>query len=189
MLNEYDESLYKGLNEQLQKSIDHFGSELNSVRAGRANPRILDKIMVDYYGTMTPLNQMANISAPDPRTIAISLWDISMLKEVLKAIQTSDLGLNPSDDGKVIRLFVPAPTEERRLELVKMVRKFAEDTRVTMRNGRRECLDEFKKLKNEKKITEDELKQAETEVQKILNKFTDQVDKMLAQKEKEITEV
>ena len=125
MLNEYDESLYKGLNEQLQKSIDHFGSELNSVRAGRANPRILDKIMVDYYGTMTPLNQMANISAPDPRTIAISLWDISMLKEVLKAIQTSDLGLNPSDDGKVIRLFVPAPTEERRLELVIMVRKFA----------------------------------------------------------------
>ncbi len=189
MLNEYDKSLYDGLTEQLQKNLDHFASELNSVRAGRANPRLLDKIMVDYYGTMTPLNQMANISAPDPRTIAISLWDISALKDVLKAIQSSDLGLNPSDDGKVIRLFVPAPTEERRLELVKMVKKFAEDTRVTMRNGRRDCLDEFKKLKNEKKITEDELKTAETEVQKILNNFTDKVEKMLEQKEKEITEV
>ncbi len=189
MLNEYDKSLYDGLSEQLQKNLDHFASELNSVRAGRANPRLLDKIMVDYYGTMTPLNQMANISAPDPRTIAISLWDISALKDVLKAIQASDLGLNPSDDGKVIRLFVPAPTEERRLELVKMVKKFAEDTRVTMRNGRRDCLDEFKKLKNEKKITEDEMKTAEAEVQKILNNFTDKVEKMLEQKEKEITEV
>ena len=189
MLNEYDKSLYDGLSEQLQKNLDHFASELNSVRAGRANPRLLDKIMVDYYGTMTPLNQMANISAPDPRTIAISLWDISALKDVLKAIQASDLGLNPSDDGKVIRLFVPAPTEERRLELVKMVKKFAEDTRVTMRNGRRDCLDEFKKLKNEKKITEDEMKAAEAEVQKILNNFTDKVEKMLEQKEKEITEV
>ncbi|MBQ7977909.1 MAG: ribosome recycling factor [Clostridia bacterium] len=189
MLNEYDQSLYDGLTEQLQKSLDHFNSELGSVRAGRANPRLLDKIMVDYYGTMTPLNQMANISAPDPRTIAVSLWDISQLKEVLKAIQASDLGLNPSDDGKVIRLFVPAPTEERRLELVKMVRKFAEDTRVTMRNGRRDCLDEFKKLKNDKKITEDEMKTAENEVQKILNSFTDKVEKLLEQKEKEITEV
>ncbi len=189
MLSEYADSLYNGLTEQLQKSLDHFVSELGAVRAGRANPRLLDKIMVDYYGTMTPLNQMANISAPDPRTIAVSLWDISMLKEVLKAIQTSDLGLNPSDDGKVIRLFVPAPTEERRVELVKMVKKFAEDCRVSMRNCRRDCLDEFKKLKNDKKITEDELKLAENEVQKILNKFTDKVDQTLAIKEKEITEV
>ena len=189
MLSEYADSLYNGLTEQLQKSLDHLNSEFGAVRAGRANPRLLDKIMVDYYGTMTPLNQMANISAPDPRTIAVSLWDISMLKEVLKAIQTSDLGLNPSDDGKVIRLFVPAPTEERRIELVKMVRKFAEDTRVSMRNCRRECLDEFKKLKNDKKITEDELKLAENEVQKILNKFTDKVEQYLTTKEKEITEV
>ncbi|MBR4270983.1 MAG: ribosome recycling factor [Clostridia bacterium] len=189
MLNEYDKSLYDGLNAQLQKSLDHLNSELGTVRAGRANPRLLDKIMVNYYGTMTPLKQMANISAPDPRTIAISLWDISQLKEVLKAIQASDLGLNPSDDGKVIRLFVPAPTEERRIELVKMVKKFCEDTKVTMRNARRECLDVFKKLKNDKKITEDELKQAENEVQKILNNFTDKADQMLAQKEKEITEV
>jgi ribosome recycling factor len=189
MLNEYDKSLYDGLNLQLQKSLDHFSSELGSVRAGRANPRLLDKIMVNYYGTMTPLKQMANISAPDPRTITVSLWDISMLKEVLKAIQASDLGLNPSDDGKVIRLFVPAPTEERRVELVKMVRKFSEDAKVTMRNGRRECLDAFKKLKADKKITEDEMKIAENEVQKILNNFTDKVDQMLAQKEKEITEV
>jgi len=189
MLNEYDKSLYDGLEMQLQKSLDHFSSELGSVRAGRANPRLLDKIMVNYYGSMTPLKQMANISAPDPRTITVSLWDISMLKEVLKAIQSSDLGLNPSDDGKVIRLFVPAPTEERRVELVKMVRKFSEDAKVTMRNGRRDCLDAFKKLKADKKITEDEMKIAETEVQKILNNFTDKVDQMLSQKEKEITEV
>ncbi len=189
MLSEYDSSLYDGLSTSLQKNLDHFNSELNSVRAGRANPRLLDKIMVDYYGTMTPLNQMANISAPDPRTIAVSLWDISMLKETLKAIQASDLGLNPSDDGKVIRLFVPAPTEERRLELVKMIKKFAEDTRVNMRNGRRDCLDEFKKLKKDSKITEDELKTAENEVQKILNKFIDKVEEALKAKEKEITEV
>lgn len=189
MLSEYDSDLYDNLTVSLQKNFDHFNSELNSIRAGRANPRLLDKIMVDYYGTMTPLNQMANISAPDPRTIAVSLWDISALKDVLKAIQASDLGLNPSDDGKVIRLFVPAPTEERRLELVKMVRKFAEDTRVNMRNGRRDCLDEFKKLKKDSKITEDELKTAEVEVQKILNKFVDKIDEAVKTKEKEITEV
>ncbi len=189
MLNEYDTALYDGMTKSLEKSLAHFDSELNAVRAGRANPRLLDKIMVDYYGTMTPINQMANISAPDPRTIAISLWDISMLKETLKAIQASDLGLNPSDDGKIIRLFVPAPTEERRLELVKMIKKFAEDTRVNMRNCRRDCLDEFKKLKNAKSITEDEMKKAEEEVQKILNKYIDKVEVALKNKEKEITEI
>ena len=189
MFNNKDVELYADLKAKLQKQIDHFGSELLSVRAGRANPRLLDKIMVDYYGTMTPLPQMANISAPDPRTIMVSLWDISMLKEVLKAIQASDLGLNPSDDGKVIRLFVPSPTEERRKELVKMVKKFAEDTKISMRNTRRDCLDEFRKLKKNSEITEDDLAIAEKEVQKILNGYTDQVEKLLNDKEKEIMEV
>ena len=188
-MNDEDKNLYQNLRSHLDGNYDHFISELNSVRAGRANPRILDKVMVDYYGTLTPLTRMANISAPDPRTILISLWDISMLREVLKAIQTSDLGFNPSDDGKVIRLYVPAPTQERRVELVKMVRKFAEDCRVNMRNGRREVLDQFKQLKKESKITEDDLALAEKEVQKILNSYTDKVDKTLAQKEKEIMEV
>ncbi|MBR1925346.1 MAG: ribosome recycling factor [Clostridia bacterium] len=188
-MNDEDKNLYQNLRNHLDGNYDHYVSELNSVRAGRANPRILDKVMVDYYGTLTPLPRMANISAPDPRTILISLWDISMLREVLKAIHTSDLGFNPSDDGKVIRLYVPAPTQERRLELVKMVRKFAEDCRVNMRNGRREVLDQFKQLKKESKITEDDLALAEKEVQKILNSYTDNVDKTLAQKEKEIMEV
>ncbi len=187
--NQEDKTLYENLKKHLDGNYDHFLSELGSVRAGRANPRLLDKIMIDYYGTLTPLNKMANISAPDPRTILISLWDISMLREVLKAIQTSDLGFNPSDDGKVIRLYVPAPTEERRLELVKMVRKFAEDTRINMRNGRREALDQFKDLKKKSIITEDDLAVAEKEVQKILNSYTDKVDQTLAQKEKEIMEV
>ena len=189
MFNNKDVELYADLKAKLQKQIDHFASELLSIRAGRANPRLLDKVMVDYYGTMTPLPQMANISAPDPRTIMVSLWDISMLKEVLKAIQASDLGLNPSDDGKVIRLYVPSPTEERRKELVKMVKKFAEDSRINMRNERRDTLDEFKKLKKKSEITEDDLALAEKEVQKILNNYTDQVDKMLTDKEKEIMEI
>ena len=189
MFNNKDVELYADLKTKLQKQIDHFASELLSIRAGRANPRLLDKVMVDYYGTMTPLPQMANISAPDPRTIMVSLWDISMLKEVLKAIQASDLGLNPSDDGKVIRLYVPSPTEERRKELVKMVKKFAEDSRINMRNERRDTLDEFKKLKKNSEITEDDLALAEKEVQKILNNYTDQVDKMLTDKEKEIMEI
>lgn len=189
MFNNKDVELYADLKAKLQKQIDHFTSELLSVRAGRANPRLMDKVMVDYYGTMTPLPQMANISAPDPRTIMVSLWDISMLKEVLKAIQASDLGLNPSDDGKVIRLFVPSPTEERRKELVKMVKKFAEDSKINMRNIRRDCLDEFRKLKKNSEITEDDMVLAEKEVQKILNSYTDQVDKLLNEKEKEIMEV
>ena len=144
---------------------------------------------MDYYGSMTPLNQMANISASDARTLTISLWDISALKDVLKAIQASGLGLNPSDDGKVIRLAVPAPTEERRVELVKMVKKIAEDTRVQMRNGRRDVLDQFKNFKKIGEITEGDLANAEKEVQKILDNAINQVNKALENKEKDIMEV
>ncbi len=188
-VNQEDKKLYDNFKKHLDSNFDHLLSEMATIRAGRANPRLLDKVMVDYYGSMTPLSQMANISAPDPRTLAINLWDSSMLRDVLKAIQISDLGFNASDDGKIIRLHVPSPTEERRVELVKMVRKFAEDCRINMRNGRRECLDEFKALKKKSVITEDDLGVAEKEVQKILNNYIDKVGQSLAQKEKEIMEV
>ena len=189
MFNNQDLQLYGDLKAKLQKAMDHYDSELNAIRAGRANPKLLDKVVVEYYGNMTPLNQMANIAATDPRTITISLWDITALKDVLKAIQASGLGLNPSDDGKVIRLHVPAPTEERRVELVKMVKKIAEDTRVNMRNARRDILDQFKTLKKNSEITESDLAQAEKEVQKILDNAIAQVNKALDNKEKDIMEV
>ena len=187
-LNE-DKVIYDKFKEKLEKATAHLGSEFSSIRAGRANPKLLDKIMVDYYGSMTPLAQIANIAAPDPRTITVSVWDISQVREVVKAIQTSDLGLSPSDDGKVIRLSVPIPTEERRVELVKMTKKLAEDTRINMRNERRDAIDAFKALKKDSKITEDDLETAEKEVQKILNKYSENVDAMVATKEKEILEV
>ena len=189
MFNNQDLQLYGDLKAKLQKAMDHYDSELNAIRAGRANSKLLDKVVVEYYGNMTPLNQMANIAATDPRTITISLWDITALKDVLKAIQASGLGLNPSDDGKVIRLHVPAPTEERRVELVKMVKKIAEDTRVNMRNARRDILDQFKTLKKNSEITESDLAQAEKEVQKILDNAIAQVNKALENKEKDIMEV
>ena len=189
MINDQDVKIYDDLKARLNRAMDHFESELNAVRAGRANPKLLDKVVVDYYGSMTPLNQMANISATDARTLTISLWDISALKEVLKAIQASGLGLNPSDDGKVIRLVVPAPTEERRVELVKMVRKVAEDTRVQMRNARRDALDQFKLLKKNGELTEGEMANAEKEVQKILDNAISNVNKALENKEKDIMEV
>ena len=187
--NEEDVKLYGDLKGKLNRAMEHFESELNAVRAGRANPKLLDKVVVDYYGSMTPLNQMANISATDARTLTISLWDISALKDVLKAIQASGLGLNPSDDGKVIRLAVPAPTEERRVELVKMVKKIAEDTRVQMRNARRDILDQFKTMKKNSEITEGDLAAAEKEVQKTLDNAIEQVNKALENKEKDIMEV
>ncbi|MCL2540737.1 MAG: ribosome recycling factor [Firmicutes bacterium] len=187
-LNE-DKVIYEKFREKLEKFLNHLGSEFNSIRAGRANPKLLDKVMVDYYGTMTPINQMGNISAPDPRTIAVAVWDISQVREVVKAIQASDLGLTPSDDGKVIRLSVPQPTEERRVEFVKMTKKLAEDCRINMRNERRVAIDEFKSLKKDGKITEDDLETSEKEVQKILNTYSDKVDVMVAGKEKEILEV
>jgi len=187
-LNE-DKGIYEKFREKLDKIINHLSEEFASIRAGRANPKLLDKVMVDYYGTMTPVNQIANISAPDPRTITVAVWDISQIKEVIKAIHTSDLGLTPSDDGKIIRLSVPMPTEERRVELAKMTKKLAEDARVNMRNERRDSIDAFKQLKKDNAITEDDLELAEREVQKILNTYSEKVDAMVSGKEKEILEV
>ena len=163
-INGYEENILV-CEENMEKKIDWLKSELLTIRAGRANPHMLDKILVNYYGTMTPINQMANIAVPEARMITITPWDMSQVKEVTKAIQNSDLGINPSDDGRVIRLVFPMPTEERRRELVKTAKKIAEDARVGIRNERRDTLDIFKKMEKNKEITEDEYDSIEKEVQ------------------------
>ena len=160
-----------------------------SLRAGRANPQILDRIVVDYYGTATPLKQMGNINSPEPRLLTISLWDPKAIPLVEKAIQKSDLGMNPSNDGKVIRLVVPELNEERRKELTKVVRKGAEEAKVAMHNTRRDAMEQIKKLKKDSKITEDDQRKAEDELQKLTDAQIKEVDKVAAEKEKEIMEV
>ncbi|MDE7396071.1 MAG: ribosome recycling factor [Clostridiales bacterium] len=160
-----------------------------AVRAGRANPQILNKITVDYYGTPTPLNQMATITVPEARMLVISLYDISMLKEVVKAINASDIGINPTDDGKSIRLVFPILTEERRKELTKQIKKTAEDTKVVLRNERRDIMEVLKKLKKDSVITEDEVATYEKDVQKTLDKYIESVDKAVKEKEAEILEI
>ncbi len=157
--------------------------------AGRANPALLDRITVEYYGTETPLNQLANITAPEARVINISPWDSKSLPAIEKAIQKSDLGMNPSNDGKIIRLVVPQLTEERRKDLVKSVKKLAEEARVAVRNIRRDANDNLKKLKKDSEITEDELKKSEEDTQKMTDKYIKEIDKLGEVKEKEIMEV
>lgn len=174
---------------RISKALEHLKSELLTVRAGRANPQILNKIVVDYYGTPTPLNQMANITVPDARTLMISLWDTSLLKEVSKVISASDIGINPSDDGKNIRLVFPQLTEERRKELCKQIKKTAEDSKVVLRNERRDILEAVKRLKKDNGVTEDEVVVIEKEVQKILDKAIESADKFFKEKEAEILEV
>lgn len=174
---------------KLTKAYEHLKSEFLSIRAGRANPQILNKIAVDYYGTLTPLNQMATITVPEARMLVISLYDVSMLKEVVKAINASDIGINPTDDGKTIRLVFPLLTEERRRDLTKQVKKISEDTKVVLRNERRDIMDSLKKLKKDNVITEDEIASYEKDVQKTLDKFIESVDKLLKDKETEILEI
>jgi len=171
------------------KAIEHYKSELLTVRAGRANPAILNKVTVDYYGTLTPLSQMANITVPEARLMVVSPWDVSAVKDIVKAITAADLGLNPTDDGKMIRLSFPQLTEERRKELAKSVKKMAEDCKVALRNERRDLLESLKKLKKDNLLTEDDLAQSEKEVQKKLDEYVAGVDKVLKDKEKEILEV
>ena len=173
----------------LLDTVDHLKGELASSRAGRANPQILNKIAVDYYGAMTPLNQMANITVPEARLLQISLWDTSMIKAVVKAITASDIGITPTDDGKVIRLVFPQLTEERRRDLSKQVRKTGEDYKVTLRNARRDAIDGVKNLKKNNQITEDDVATYEKEIQKILDKNIATVDAMIKDKESEILEV
>ncbi len=173
----------------IEKAINHYKSELATLRAGRANPRILDKVMVDYYGNPTPLNQMANISVPEARMLIVSLWDASMIRQVSKAIVESDLGLNPSDDGKIIRLIFPALTEERRVLLVKDAKKISENCKIHLRNARRDAMDAIKLMKKDNDITEDDQKVYEKEVQDMLNNANKNVEDIFKDKEKDIMEV
>ena len=187
--NENVEMIFIEFEEELDKAFKHYEGELSTVRAGRANPHILDKILVDYYGTPTPIQHMANISVPEARQLMISPWDVSNVKNIVKAILASDLGINPTDDGRIIRLNFPMLTEERRRELVKNTRKLVEETKVVCRNARRDAMDELKKLKNDSEITEDEKATYDKEVQKILDEVSVKIDKMMDEKEKEIMQV
>ena len=177
---------YKSLDDKMEKSISVYSEKLSEVRAGRANPAILNKVKIDYYGTPTPINQVAGVSVPEARLIVIQPWDASVLKDIEKAILASDIGINPNNDGKVIRLAFPELNEERRKELVKDIRKMAEEAKVAIRSIRREGIDIAKAEQKEGTITEDELKQAENEIQKMTDKKIDEIDKILEGKEKEI---
>ena len=179
----------KEFDAKMQKTIDVVMSDFASVRAGRANAAVLDKITVDYYGAPTPLNQVAAISSPDPRSLMIQPWDSTLLKAIEKAIQTSDLGINPQNDGKVIRLAFPQLTEERRKELTKQVRKYAENGKVAIRNVRREAMDKLKALQKKSEITEDDCKDFEKELQDMTEKRCKQIDELTAKKETELMAV
>ena len=171
---------------RMEKALEHLEEEFGAVRAGRANAKVLDRITVEYYGSETPLNGVATISSPDARTLVIQPWDTKLLKDIAKAIQISDLGINPQNDGRVIRLVFPQLTEDRRKELVKQVKKYAEDAKVAMRNIRRDGMDYVKKLKKNSEITEDDQKKAEKDLQDLLDKFIKKVDAATAAKEKEL---
>lgn len=173
----------------MQQAVQAARRELGSIRTGRANPALLERIVVDYYGTPTPINQMASISAPEPRLLVIQPWDKSVMKEIEKAIMSSELGLTPNNDGAVIRIQIPPLTEERRREMARLARKEAEDKRVAVRNVRRDANDELKRLEKEGVISEDESRRAQTEVQQLTDKYIKEIDDLLAAKEKEILEV
>lgn len=177
------------MEENLTKCYNYLYNEYINIRAGRANPHILDKIKVDYYGNLTPINQLANITVPEARMLMISVWDVSILKDVVRAIQESGIGINPMDDGKVIRLVFPILTEERRKELCKNAKQLADAQKVQMRNARRDCLEGIKVLKKNGDISEDEMASYEKEVQQLLDKYIEKIDKTFAEKEKEIMEI
>ncbi len=174
---------------KMQKTVDVVVSDFASVRAGRANASVLDKIAVDYYGSPTPINQVAAISSPDPRSLMIQPWDATLLKAIEKAIQTSDLGINPQNDGRVIRLGFPQLTEERRRDLTKQVKKYGENGKVAVRNIRRDAMDKFKPMQKKSEITEDELKELEKELQDMTDKRCKQIDELTAKKETELMAV
>ena len=177
------------LDEKMRKSISVLKEELNTVRAGRANPALLDKIMVDYYGSPTPLKNISNISVPDPRSLMISPFDPKSIHDIEKAINIANLGINPSNDGKVIRLVIPAVTEERRRDLIKVVKKYGEDAKVAVRNERRDANEELKKQEKAGELTEDDLKKSLEDVQKKTDKTIKDIDIICAEKEKEVMEV
>ncbi len=183
------EQVFEKTKKRMEKSLDALNREYSAIRAGRANPNVLNNIVVDYYGTPTPLNQMAAISVPEPRLLTIQPWDASTLKEIEKAINTSEIGINPQNDGKVIRLAFPQLTEEHRKNLVKDVSKKAEEAKVAIRNIRRDAMDDIKKLKKDNAITEDDQKDGEKELQRITDNYIKQIDEMGDKKEKEILSI
>lgn len=181
--------IYKETEKRMQKTIDSYQEELKSIRAGRANPALLDQISVDCYGTTTPLKQIASVSAPEARLLVVQPWDANLIPEIEKEILKSDLGLNPSNDGKLIRLPIPALTEERRRELVKLVGKNAEDAKIAIRNIRRDSNNVIKQMERDKELSEDERKLAEERIQDITDKYIEKVDEATAQKEEELMEI
>ena len=183
-----DKDLMKKSEESMKKSINFLKEDLATIRAGKANPKLVDKIQVNYYGVMTPVNQVANISVPEPRLIVIQPWDASLVKEIERAILTFDLGINPTTDGKVIRLIIPPLTEERRKELIKQVKKEVENLKIAVRNVRRDANEEFKKLEKSGEMPQDERKKAEDEMQKLTDKYINIADDLYKEKEKEILE-
>ena len=180
---------YNKFEEKMMKSISVYEENLAEVRAGRANPAILNKVMIDYYGTPTPINQVAGISVPEARMIVIQPWDASILKEIEKETLKSDMGINPYNDGKVIRLTFPELNEERRKEIVKDIRKMAEEAKVAIRSIRRDAIDEAKAMQKNSEMSEDELKVAEDKIQKLTDKYVDEIDKILDKKEKEVMSI
>ena len=180
---------YTNLKEKMEKSISVYQEKLAEVRAGRANPAVLNKVKIDYYGTPTPINQVAGISVPEARLIVIQPWDLSVLKEIEKAILASDIGINPNNDGKVIRLAFPELNEERRKEIVKDIKKMAEEAKVAIRSIRRDAIDEVKTMQKKAEISEDDLKVAEEKIQKLTDKYVEEIDKILDKKEKEVMSI
>ena len=180
---------FKDFTRKMERTLEHLNEDFDAVRAGRANPKVLDRLTVEYYGSETPLNGVATISTPDARTLVITPWDTKLLKDICKSIRTSDLGINPQNDGRVIRLVFPQLTEERRKDLTKQVKKYAEDAKVAMRNIRRDGMDYVKKLKKNSEITEDDQKKAEKDLQDLLDKYIKKVDAALAAKEKELMSI
>ncbi|NLW78391.1 MAG: ribosome recycling factor [Ruminococcaceae bacterium] len=179
----------KVYSEKMEGALRHLTRELGAIRAGRANPAVLDKVQVDYYGTPTPINQVAAVAVAEARILTISPWDPALMREIEKAILTSDIGINPTNDGKLMRLVFPSPTEERRKQLGKDVMKLGEDAKVAVRNIRRDAMEDFKAQKKKSEITEDDLKDLENEIQKITDKYTKEIDKMCETKNKEIMEL
>ena len=187
--NEQYEMIMMEIMEKTEKTVSVLNSEYITIRAGRANPHILDKVLVDYYGTPTPINQVGNLSVTEGRCLVIAPWDASMLKVIEKQLLAENLGITPVNDGKVIRLVFPALTEERRKELVKQIKKMAEDSKVAVRNIRRDGMDAIKKMKNNKELSEDEHAVCEKEIDKVISETVDKIDKLCADKEKDILSV
>ena len=181
--------MYEEYENKMKKTVEALQNHYTTIRAGRANPSILDQVKVEYYGTPTPINQIASIGTPDPRTLLIQPWDSSSLKLIEKALQTSDLGINPANDGRVLRLVFPQPTEERRRELIKQIHKHAEEAKVAIRNIRRDAVESFKAQKKKGEITEDDLTDTEKELQKLTDDYIKELDKVAEKKEAEIKEI